>query len=64
MGGGGESVNKLGDSDPSAIYVKVHKVTVTNCFNLPKVRKVTKVTCPNLVKLTSDLVAFNVNPTT
>ena len=46
------------------LEIKVNKVTVTNCFNLPNVRKVTKVTCPNLVKLTSDLVAFDVNPTT
>ena len=44
------------------VLVKVRKVTVTDSFNLPKVRKIFKVTCPKLVSYY--LSEFDVNPAT
>ena len=43
---------------------KIGKLTVTGSFDLPKVRKITKVTHPKLVKVTSTLFDFDVNPGT
>ena len=41
---------------------KISKLTVTGSFNRPKFRKITKVTCPKLVKATSTLFDFDINP--
>ena len=43
---------------------KVSNLTIVDNFYLPKVMKMFKITCPELVKVTGNLLDFDIDPDT